>query len=177
MPPVTFTPSTGQIRASIQQILLALQAQIIDTTGLDSAAVFITRERDTVRTVAEASVAIWVRGEVPDGKALDGAGRVNDMRTRNLSLIIRTRTRLDTADRADASITDFSLGSVTLEDAVTEAVQLFEATNAQKQWLITCPSRAGIVGDPMPDPRNKDFTMSLVDLRVNYSRNLDQTRQ
>src|SRR5580698_1891821 len=135
--------STGQIRANLREILSILQQQIIAATGLDPNAVWITRRKDHLVAVAEQSVALWVRGESPYGRAAEGGGRVDDIRVRTVTLLCRTRTLQDEADRDTSRITDFSLGAIQLEDQVCDAVQLIIVTNAQLQAIVAFPPSCG----------------------------------
>jgi hypothetical protein len=177
MPGITYHVSSGQLRASIRYVLTSLQQMISTGTGLDPNAVFIVRRRDHFVNVAEQSVAIWVRGETPDGPAVEGGGRVNDMRTRLASILVRSRTMMDENDRDTNRLTDYSLGHLQLEDQVYNAVQVLQETDQQSNWIISYPQRFAAFSEPTADPKNTAFSISTMDIKINYVRDLTQTLQ
>jgi hypothetical protein len=168
---------SAQIYGDISAIALALRKQIINTTGLDAAAVYIVRQKSGPQLVREKVVKIWVRDERQDGEALEAAGRTNDMRMRRLTVLCYTRNLLDEAARDTDRLTDWSLGQLKFEDAVYNSCQLFQPTDNQLNLITDQPIRTGTISDPLADGKNGEFTVSGIELEVRYNRVLNQAQQ
>jgi len=166
------------LRANIGPIVLLMQAQLVKSTNLDQSRIMIVAEDgETVpRYQGDQDILIRPMGEDEEEGMLEGSGRVDDRRKRQIYVYCRTRVYLDPADQDAIRLTDASLGHFALEDQVANALQIWAAQDALGNILsfpvfVKGPTSAEKMRD---DP---NWVCSHFTATVEYERNLDQSIQ
>lgn len=111
--------------------------------------------------------------------SVEGEGRFFTKLRRLIEVIPRVRTALDPVGRDDDWLTDESLGFLAFEDAVIDALQLFQPMNIDETaFLIIEPMRLVSVSNPdKPNEPNSKWGSSVQSWEIVYQAELDQSRQ
>ena len=121
-------------------------------------------------------VILRVMGERREGGMLEGAGRVDDRRTREIQVVMRSRVYLDQVEQDLIRLTDASLGHLWLEDAVADALEIFMATDGDGNVLTTPWYLEGPTA-PQAMRNDRNWVWSAFTCSFDYERALDQSRQ
>lgn len=130
-------------------ILTGLQQQLTLLTGLDSSRIVITLlpVEDTPYFGAEQDVLIRPGSERPNVPAIDGAGRMNNLRYRQVHVTARSRVNLDRTQEDAVRLTDQARGLMALEDLIVDALEYWSYTDASGNDL-SLPARVGQLTEP-----------------------------
>ncbi|MDE2105775.1 MAG: hypothetical protein KGL39_51600 [Patescibacteria group bacterium] len=166
------------IRASLKDILLLIQTQVVAITGLDISRVIITAKSpdQVLHAGATEDILLRVMGERPDTNQIDGAGRIVNNRLRTVQVVVRTKVALDPTGQDQVHLTDPTLGHFVLEDSVVDALEEFFPLDINGNLLTAVPVRIGPWGLPTPDREDDTWLSSTADLEIVYTRNLDLTK-
>lgn len=163
----------AQVRANLADVLNAVVDRLAQKAGVDAAQVAVSA-RDLPFFVPERCLVLRVLGE-RQAPGWDGAGRVNDLRARQVRLVVRTRLLLDEAGRDAAHLLDASLGHLALEDACADALAGFLPTDGQGDGLTAVPLEPGPFSDPRPASKdNPEWLESSCEFTATYNRALNQ---
>ena len=161
-------------RTTPRAFLPVIVARLVTVTGLDSTRVVISvLEAEKVPLFAAfQDVIVRPVDEFPDTTVIDGAGRWENWRRRILQVSVRTRVQLDPAGQNLVQLTDASLGHLALEDAVMEALEIFNVPGDNDD-VLTAPLRTGHFSKPEQMKQNPAWVVSTVEVEVLYRRELD----
>ncbi len=159
-------------------ILLAIKAQLALITGLDATRVHIDARDPSDIEHIDGGQDIIVRPmyERREPGMLEGGGRVNDRRVREVQVICRSRAYLDEVDSDEVRLTDPALGLLALEDKVADALEIFAAGDTAGN-IFTFPMFLDGPGAAEPDRDDPNWLHSAFTVQVGYVRVLDQSRQ
>ena len=129
----------AQTPASFVDVLVALRAQLVAATGLTNENVVWIAEEDDEEVPFlgpnEHQILLRVDHEDPNMPAIEGDGRYDDYRIRNVAVFLRTRFNVDRVEQDEARLLDHDAGHVAFEDTVRDVTQLFLATDAAENAL------------------------------------------
>ena len=163
-------------------MLPLIEAQLVTITGLSTHRVFSRLAGRQVTTHPQQGTQyIVIRPRVPSPieGPVSSAGRVQGMKRRVLEVVCRTRLGMDTVDRDDNFLLRADDGHFALEDAVYDALEIFEPTDSTGNVLSAEPMRS------LPDdgesqksePLDPQWGESVLLFEVKYLQALDQSRQ
>ncbi len=171
------------VAAPIGTILRLLKAQLVSVTGLDPSRVHITaRDANQMpHDSGDRDLIIRPMYERPTPGMLEGGGRKNDRRFREVQIIPRSRAYLDPVDSDEVRLTDGTLGLLALEDMVVDALEMFQVTQTVQATgavnTLTFPIFVEGPTAPEPDRDDENWVHSTFTLQIQYQRLLDQTWQ
>lgn len=176
--------SPAQIRGNFGQILLAIQTQLVSwlATNLDKSwtvdrVILIARPQQKVpHLMGDQDVLLRVRGESPNANVIDAAGRYDNRRERKVTVTMRCRALLDITGQDGIRLTDQTLGLLTLEDTVLDALETFLVTDDLSNLIAAAPIRMGALSDPeFGGAENRGaWVSSSFDLEIPYERAVTQ---
>lgn len=170
---------SGQwLPSNIGTILLLMKAQLVAVTGIIPSRVHITsREQSEIPHFSgDQDLILRPMYERPTPGMLEGGGRANDRRTREVQIVCRSRAYLDTPDSDQVRLTSPGLGLLALEDSVRNAMEMFQVTDASNNTLTFPIFVEGPVA-PEPDREDKNWLHSVFTLQVEYQAALSQSWQ
>lgn len=158
-------------RTTLRNILPLIQQQVADWLEWDISRVIITvlPPRDVPHTMAEQDVLLYVKSESVDSGAFEGGGRNSHIRTRRLQVVMRSRVALDIAAQFPIHLTDDSLGHISLEDQVVDALSGWLVCDADEN-ILTLALRPGEVSEPQADPVDNTWVSSTFGVEFEYVR-------
>lgn len=168
------------LRSSLSVIVPLIKAQIASSVGIDLTYVkVVAGNRKVPFFEGGPDVVLRLGGESPDVGVIDGAGRIDNRRTRTITAECRSRAYLDTVDSDETRLLDVTgLGHILFCDNVVNALELFIAQDGSNNAL-TLPLRVGRCGDPTPDPQDPtgNWLTSKFTVDVEYELDVDQSIQ
>lgn len=166
--------------AKFSDILQAIRNEIVRLRVIDDINRIIPCARRTKvpKLTGEKDIILRV-GNTQIVPSVEGQGRGYTRLRRIIEVIPRCRSALDEVGKDTVWLMDETLGFFNFEEALLDAVQLFQPTNiAETEFLADEPMR--IVGFGIPDkdvdPDGKWGSETMM-LEVFYKANLDQSRQ
>jgi hypothetical protein len=166
-------------KAACGEILLAIAARVVSTTGLDATRVLIAAVSspwDVPHHGAAQDILLMPRGEVPEAP-VDGGGRYVNLRKRTLEVAVRTRLQLDTAQTDKTRLTDDSLGHLALEDRVCDGLENWFPLDADTGDAIATPLAVGRLTGPAKDHRDATWVSTQFTVDFLYERDLTLPEQ
>lgn len=165
---------------SLADVLLAIQARLVDWLGWDEARVLIDARTDAdhdraAPTLAEQYVRLAVKARTPDDASVEGRGRVYPLARAMLSCTLRTRVLTDKATADRAALTADGRGHLRAEELIWDALTNFYPTDAEGNWLVAEPLKPRQGASPLRPP--KEWTQSVLDFQVSYLWDLTQSYQ
>lgn len=170
-------PAPSAIRSTFTAILATLQAQLAAITSVDLARIIVVADDVVPHFTGDQDILLRPLGEKCDRNRLQGNGRVMDYRTRSLRIVARTRSTLDPVDEDYIHLTDATLGHLTLEDSIVEALQMFFPSDPSSNLLTACPIRALDWTEPRREAREQEWISSSLMAEIDYIRALNQAVQ
>lgn len=164
------------IRSSIIDIAKAIKAQLVAFAGFQPSQVFITSKRKIPHFVGEKDCILRIGGEHPDEPAIRADGRQNNQRYRTVTITIRTRQAVDRAGTDTKHLLNDDIGHLAVEDAVFNALEIFWPVDIAQNAITNCPIRLGPLTETESETQ-PEWLSSSVTVEIDYSRNLDQSRQ
>lgn len=123
-------------------ILTAVETQLITVTGFPNERINnSTEDGESAHFQGDQDIVMRTGNLTPVGPDIDSKGRLAIRIVRQLQVIPRTSIAVDTHGLTDAWLTDPSFGHLQLEEAIFNALQGFEPSDANGNWLVTEPMR------------------------------------
>lgn len=171
------------VRSPIRLIVRAIQAQLVEITGLDISCVNFVARSVALKTMAEQIIWIKPAGFSNQEPIDTGAGRVDARVTRILEIMPWVRLALDPGAVFDESWllsqagVDAAMGYFELEDMVLDALYDFLPEDTDGNALLTQPMK--FIGGGAPEKQDPATYWGDAILRfsVDYELSLDQSRQ
>lgn len=169
------------LRSKVSDIVDAVRQQLAawGALGLPVERILVWAGRDLPpHTQAEQDLVLKPRGMQPDRPITDAAGRVDFRVRRRLSVIVRTRSVVDDADRSQEWLEDPNAGHFAFEEAVVDALHDFFPADDAGNLLTIEPVKFVGSGDPEQETKAEPgWGQSQLDFELFYELPLDQSSQ
>lgn len=139
------------IPAGIADIVLLLKARLVDRLECEPTQVFVTVQSDPPHLVSEFDLLLKLRGErenADDQSPQMATGRICAMRTRQLTLVLRTRKVIDAVGSDEQHLTEQGISHLRLEARAFDALLQFIPLDVKENWLTHNPVRCGLWSEP-----------------------------
>lgn len=173
----TLTPTGNFTPTSVRVIGQALRDRVV-SKGVCTADQFrvVVRDPSEVKPIAGDFDVLFALGdETPDERVRIGGGRTVNKRDRRATLVVRSRLLLDSVDEAGAQLFDPDDGHLRLEDAVCDALELFQPATEAGDWLVTEPITLNRLTRPRKLAGSEGWVYSEWEVSFSYIRTLDNS--
>ena len=158
--------------------IAAVLGQHLQTFGVCAPSQFVVTclpPEDVPHTTGDFDVLFVIGGETPDVKVIDGAGRNVNLRTREITLVARSRVLLDPVGSDQLAMLDVGTGHVQLEDSICNACEIYWPMDEAGNPLAVQPIRLGRLAKARKEKQHPEWIYSEWEVSVPYIRQLSSS--